>query len=349
MNSFKHSSQPVSLVSTVFNDREGLESFFLQMSAQTRHPSEIVIVDAGSKDGTWELLQAEMASERPWKLMVWQDMRCNVARGRNLAIERATHDLIASTDIGCDWDAPWLEELVSPLINNPKIEIVVGSWGVREKDLVGDWARVEFGLRWQWLQTSSLPQTQSTSRSIAYRKSLWKRLGGYPEDLSFSSDDTTFDMLIKADGACASSAPIIRCYWRRHDTLRGFLKEQYRYFLGNGEARITGRHFVLVGTRLTGEAVGFLAGVILMLTSNFRLAGAICAMLAFISVAFRFRRWIPASRRIGTMGVNYPLWRVALFETLCRVYGLRGYLRGWLRGSKSCRDCRRRLQTAGII
>jgi len=60
--------------------------------------------------GTREFLQKESAAERPWKLVLLQDPRCNVARGINLAIAAAGFEIIASTDIGCEWDPEWLEE-----------------------------------------------------------------------------------------------------------------------------------------------------------------------------------------------------------------------------------------------
>ena len=69
----------ITLVSTIYNDRSGLEKFFQDMSRQTRLPDEIVIVDAGSKDGTWELMQAEASRiDRPWKMKAIQEIRCNV-------------------------------------------------------------------------------------------------------------------------------------------------------------------------------------------------------------------------------------------------------------------------------
>jgi GT2 family glycosyltransferase len=333
----------ISLVSTVLNDREGTALFFEQMAAQTRTPDEIVIVDGGSKDGTWELLLEESRRARPWRLIASQERGCNVARGRNIAIAKAAHEMIVSTDIGCDWDKEWLEELVEPLCSDPAVEIVVGSWGVKEGDLSGPWAKTEYALKSRALQTSSTPQTQATSRSIAYRRELWDRLGGYPEDLTLAADDTVFDLFIKGVGARAASAPAIRCYWHRHESLRAFLKEQYRYFYGNGEANITGRHFVLVSARLGLEVAGLLAGIPLLAFAATRWWGIAAILISLVSISLRFRRWIPAARRLSAMAVDYPLGRVALFETLARIHGLRGWFQGWLRGAKFCRDCRARL------
>ena len=46
-----------SLIATVYNDVEGTRKFVRSMNEQTRKPDDIVILDAGSKDGTWEVLE----------------------------------------------------------------------------------------------------------------------------------------------------------------------------------------------------------------------------------------------------------------------------------------------------
>ncbi len=51
----------ISLVTTVYNDREGVKAFFESMSAQSLLPDEIVMTDAGSSDGTWELILKKSA------------------------------------------------------------------------------------------------------------------------------------------------------------------------------------------------------------------------------------------------------------------------------------------------
>ena len=74
--------------------------------------------------------------------------------------------------------------------------------------------------------------------------------------------------------------------------------------------------------------------------------GFAAVSLSLLSIGLRFRRWIPAARRLSAMAVDQPLGRVALFDTLCRVHALRGWFRGWMRGFKFCRDCRARLAQA---
>lgn len=332
----------VSLVTTVLNDCTGTKVFFNRMAEQTRPPDEIVIVDSFSKDGTWELLLDELVrTDRPWKIIAWQE-RCNVAMGRNLAITAAHHEIIASTDIGCDWDPQWLEELVAPLFNNPNIEVVIGSWAVPKEWAVSPWARTEFAFR-PSMKLEATPASQGTSRSIAYRKSAWAKLGGYPEDLTLAADDTCFDRLIKNHSLAAGATPHVRCYWHRHSQLRDFLKEEYRNFFGDGEAAINHKHFVLVGGRLGLEALAASAFIVLALFPTTLRFAPFAAIVALVSVGARLRRLRSATKSLQAEEINHPWPRLIAFEYLTKLYGLTGYARGFLRGQRHCTECRRRL------
>jgi glycosyltransferase involved in cell wall biosynthesis len=335
----------VSLVSTIFNDRAGLEKFFEAMAAQTRLPSEIVIVDAGSKDGTWELLLSEQSRpDRPWTMRALQEHRCNVARGRDLAIEAASGDVIVSTDIGCAWDPLWLEEMVLPLEKDPAVHLVNGSWAVERDDLHGPWAMVEWALKGEqkFVATATC---HCSSRAIAYRKECWKALGGYPEDLTLAADDAVYAILVEKAEVPRVGAPEVRCWWHRHETLKAFFKEAYRYGLGDGEAGIRGRDVVLIGGRLAMEAGGLVLGLVGMLPGlpGFPWWGAGFLAVALLSVGEKIFKLRGARRRLKGAGIDRPLGRLLVFTYGCKWHWLRGYTAGLKRGRIHCLDCRKRL------
>lgn len=335
------SSARISLVTTVLNDRQGVLAFFSRMEQQTRRPDEIVVVDAQSTDGTWEVLREEAArTDQPWKLLAWQES-CNVARGRNRAIAAASHEAIVSTDIGCDWEPEWLEELVAPLLAKHDVEVVIGSWAVPKDSVVTPWGKTEYAFR-PSSKLEAKPESQGTSRSIAYRKTAWKKLGGYPEDLTLAADDTCFDRLVKKHRLVSAAAPRIRCYWHRHSKLKGFLKEEWRYFYGDGEAGLHMKHFVLVGGRLAVEALGLIA-LPLCAFEAVRLPALVFVVAGAISCVTRIRRLGRAVALLRAEGVDRPWLRLIVFEYLTKCYGLAGYVRGYWRGLWHCQDIRRRL------
>ena len=331
----------ISLVTTVLNDRQGCEAFFEQMEAQTMLPDEIVIVDGGSKDGTWEFLQTYQTT-KGYTLKAIQDIGCNVARGRNMAIAESAYNIIVSTDVGCIWEAQWLSELVQPLLDNEQIEAVMGSWQVRWQDLTSDWAKVEYALLGQ-PQLIATPQSHASSRAISYRKSLWSRIGGYPEDLTLAGDDMVFALLLHQSTDRVACAPIPRCYWERPVTLQSFCKEARRNFFGGGEAGIWFKHGLFVSGRLFLEALLLISALCFFLLSQTMDIGLILVGLFLVSFIHRLIRLMPAINYLQDFNYLERWRRIVLFEYSTKFWGIIGYWKGFMTGAKNCTECRKRL------
>jgi GT2 family glycosyltransferase len=336
----------ISLVSTVFNDRSGLQHFFAAMAKQTRLPDEIVVVDAGSKDGTWELMQAEAArADRSWVMCALRVDGCNVARGRNLAVDAATGEVMVSTDIGCDWEPRWLAELAEPFERQPEVELVNGSWAVKGGEIHSEWGLAEWALKGahEFVATAT---SHSSSRSIAYRKSTWAALGGYPEDLTLAADDAVFAELIEKAAVPRVGAPEVRCWWHRHEELRGFFKEAWRYGLGDGEAGIRQKDVALIGGRILMECCCLVLGLVglLPLVPLSPWTGVVLLSVAFGSVGVKVWKMRGSVRLLRGTGVNSPLPRLLAFVYGTKWHWLRGYAVGLRRGRVHCLDCRQRLR-----
>jgi len=336
----------VTLIATVFRDLEGTKLFLERMEQQTRRPDEIVVCDAGSKDGTWELL-TEYSRTGAIPLVALQELRCRPARGRNLAIAAAKHNILAVTDIGCDWDPEWFEELVAPFETNPELEAVMGSWRVRWEDQETPWARADYALQ-GGLELRAGPGSHAANRAIAYRKDFYLRVGGLPEDLSFAADDMTLALLIQKLGKRLGAAPEPRCYWFRPQTLRSLLNEARRNFRGNGEAGMGLRYFVLVGGRLVLEAMGLLFALIGAIAGFPEALIAAALLFSFGSLALRCVRWYGTVSRFRSLGRDVSFFHLAYLDYATRWYALSGYARGLAHGSQHCAPCRGRLRSAGI-
>lgn len=332
----------ISLVTTVYNDRAGVKAFFDAMSVQTRLPDEILITDAGSNDGTWELiLEKSLEDKQGLKVIALHEKKCNVARGRNLAIEKAEGDLIVSTDIGCEWDPEWLEELVKPMMDDPSLDLVIGSWAVNHESLHGEWALTEWALKGDQ-KLNAQADSYSSSRSIAYRKHVWERLGKYPEDLTFAGDDAAFHYMIENARINRVGASVVRCYWHRHEKLKSFFKEAYRYGQGEGEAFIHRRAALLIGSRFYLELFSLLIGFIfLFLIFPLGLCLLVLGMILFLS---RVLKSLSPAGRLASKGVPHALYHILLFVYGTKWYWLKGYLEGVIVGFTKCTDSRKRLR-----
>ncbi|MCB0746307.1 MAG: glycosyltransferase [Ignavibacteriae bacterium] len=234
----------VSLVSTVFNEINNLENTISDIENQTLKPDEIIITDAGSNDGTFERLMDWNISST-MNIQVLQEKKCNVARGRNLAIAKSANDLILSTDFGCRFSPNWVENMVEIYCQNEN-KVIGGGFGVLEETLNSISAKANFILTNQY-EISFDDYFIPSSRSILYHKNVWNKIGGYCEWLTLAADDLVFGKQIKALGIPIVFSESKDVLWGRHKTAKAYKKESYRYGLGDGEAKVNSKNAILNG------------------------------------------------------------------------------------------------------
>ena len=76
-----------------------------------------------------------------------------------------------------------------------------------------------------------------SSRSIAFRKSAARGIGGYPEWLDFC-EDLVFDLRLREQGGPFAFAPDALVYFRPRRSLRQFFRQYYLYARGDGKANL---------------------------------------------------------------------------------------------------------------
>jgi cellulose synthase/poly-beta-1,6-N-acetylglucosamine synthase-like glycosyltransferase len=268
-----------------------------------------------------------------------------VARGRDIAIQHANYDLIVSTDVGCEWHPNWIEELVSPMVKDPKVEAVMGSWEIDESTLQ-DWGKVEAA----WLSSTKFiatPASHASSRSIAYTRELWKHIGGYPQDLTLAADDMVFALLLHKVARKTAATSVPRVKWGRHTKLKSYAKEARRNFFGAGEAGIWLKDFFLTGVRLLAEFILLLMGIIFILIGS-ELIGISFLLVGFLLVFLRAFKLRNAIRRLVALGEKYASIKILTFEYITKWNGLKGYAAGYLGGLRNCQDCRERLKAMAV-
>jgi glycosyltransferase involved in cell wall biosynthesis len=185
----------VTVIATVLNEAENVESLVSSLTRQTLDDLEILIVDGGSTDGTWETLQQLAATDH--RLRVIRDETCNlaaspgsIARGRNRAIEEASSAVIACADAGCQYDSQWAASLMAPILKDGAEYSLGGSYIDPVSATVWDIAAAPFlGVK----LTSEGQRKSCTTRSMGMTKDLWRRVGGFPE-VNLFGEDTLFDI-----------------------------------------------------------------------------------------------------------------------------------------------------------
>jgi glycosyltransferase involved in cell wall biosynthesis len=224
----------VSLIVTVLNAGEHLDRFLASIAAQTRMPDEVVIVDGGSSDGTVERLRAAAG------VTVIEAPGANIARGRNLAIAHASHDVIAVADADCVYDAAWLSALLAPI--EAGADVAMGTYEpVVTTFLDACVAGINLPLDPGDVDEHTF---MPSARSVAFRRQAIDAVGGYPEWLPIGEDmwvdlrwrEGAFDMRLAA-GA--------RARWRLRPTLGATWTQYFRYARGDGLAGMHPRRHAL--------------------------------------------------------------------------------------------------------
>src|SRR5271169_7182263 len=123
----------VSVAATVLNERDDIDALVESLMQQTLAPAEVIVVDGGSTDGTWERLEA--ARSKYPTLIPIRDESCSlqhspgpIARGRNVGITAASSDVVACADAGCTYHPQWLANLTAPIFNGDSEYSVGGSY-----------------------------------------------------------------------------------------------------------------------------------------------------------------------------------------------------------------------------
>lgn len=239
----------VSLITTVKDSAAHIGEFLGSLATQTRAPDEIIVVDGGSSDGTLELLrEAE-------DITLIEEPGANIARGRNVAIAAAAHDVIAVTDADCVLEPDWLEKLIEQIEAGADVSM-------------GFYLPITDGFLQECVAAVNLPTDASeidpanfmpSARSVAYRRYAIEGAGAYPEWLAIG-EDMWVSHRWRELGLDMRFAPEAVVHWRLRPTLVGTWKQYFRYARGDAQAGMyPERHALRFGV-YTGVAVALASG-----------------------------------------------------------------------------------------
>ncbi len=321
----------ISLIFTVKDEAASLPRLLDSIAAQTRAPDEIVVVDGGSRDATPDILR-DAARRLPLRII--SEPGANISQGRNAAIRAARGDIICATDAGVRLDANWVAELVRPFeekanadergklqsesISHPRESASTRVPNISADVVAGFFLADPHSVFETALAATTLPTLAEiqpekflpSSRSIAFRKSAWADVGGYPEWLDYC-EDLIFDFKLRALHRIAF-APRARVHFRPRENLRAFCRQYYQYARGDGKANLwRARHLIRYTTYL----------VVLPLTLGLIVVSPLFG-LGILTVGFAamffapFNRLIPMARGLTLVekiraGAWMPVIRVA--------------------------------------
>lgn len=234
--------QPVSIVATVLNEAEDIGRMVASLLAQKPPAAEVVIVDGGSSDGTWEWLTAAQvrSSSQATRLIAIRDESCSlkyspgpVSRGRNVAIAASQSPIIATADAGCTYAPTWLAHLTGPLVAGEARYALGGACLDPAEHTIWDVASAPF---FSIKLAPTEPTKSCTARSMAFTRELWQEIGGFPEEV-LVGEDTLFDLAARRRTR-PYFAPDAKALYRPQNTFRSAAHQLARYALSDGQAGV---------------------------------------------------------------------------------------------------------------
>ena len=276
----------VSLTLTVLNEGAYLHQLLDSIEQQTRPPDEVVICDGGSSDNTLSVIY-EYSHRLPIHILT--QTGANISTGRNTAIKAAHGDIIAVTDSGVRLAPEWLEQLIAPF-GQEKVVLAAGFF-LADAQTIFEMAMGATVL--PALDDINPASFLPSSRSVAFRKTAWEAIGGYPEWLHHS-EDVVFDLRMRERFGNFVFVPTALAYFRPRESLKSFAQQYYLYAAGDGHAGIFARlHFVRYFTYLIAVPLGLYAAL--------TVSPAIWMLGVLAELAYLRRPLIRANRLWGSL------------------------------------------------
>ena len=204
MTSSDNNSNPlVSVIIPVYNMDRYVEECVASVLASTYSPLEVILVDDGSTDDSLVTI-TRLAATNPAVTATTQP-NSGVSRARNHAIEMARGEFILPVDADDKIAPTYIEHAVGEFLSNPDVKVVTAH-GEFFGDRTGVWRLPPFDLH-------LLARRNIISACAMYRKSDWKRAGGYCEHIK-GREDWDFWIAMLKDGGTAITLDEVGFYYR---------------------------------------------------------------------------------------------------------------------------------------
>lgn len=222
-------SLPVTVLLTLYEDPRFTRTVGSLLQGR-RVPTEILVADGGSRDGTWETARELAEEEEPVRAI-----QCpgSVAETRNQALPEARGEVVAFLD--ADEVAPehWLQRLVRP-IEQDEADFTGGP--TRRLEEPKSRAEAYVNRFDRWFYDNVVPENIATlpMGNSAWRASLLEEVGGFDPRLTWGGEDYDLNLRALAAGA---RGKFLREAWVYHDqshldSVPALVRRKYDYSKG---------------------------------------------------------------------------------------------------------------------
>lgn len=207
------------VIATTFNDGKEIEAYLGYITSQTLLPTEIIIVDGGSKDDT--IAKAEAYRQHcGLNLRVITDRgRLNISQGYNVGVAEATCDMILITGVGNIYDKDFARHLVECYEGGDYDMVYCPTYGVNQNTFAKNFNSVF--LRGSKGKRYPLP----SNRAVLINKNVFAQVGYFYEHFVYAGEDTEFFMRVAVAGFKIGYTDNAKMYWYTPANLHQYFRK----------------------------------------------------------------------------------------------------------------------------
>lgn len=176
----------VSVVIPMYNAEKTILQTLASVTAQTAQPLEIIVVDDGSTDQSYKLVQNYIADYKgPIHFTLYQQANAGVSKARNEGMKRAQGDLIALLDSDDRWQAEKLTRQLEVFSAHPDIDFLGAN---RNGEHWTQWLFKKFGHLTPISARLLLYKTFFVTPTVIFKRSILAQTGYFDESQRYAEE-----------------------------------------------------------------------------------------------------------------------------------------------------------------
>ncbi len=210
----------ISVIMPVYNRVEIVKKAIDSVLNQTYKNIELIIIDDGSDDGTYELIQ-NMPDDRI--VLIKNEINQGVSKSRNIALEKSKGEYIGYLDSDNDWDKNYISAMLGAFLELSDADAVYSGQLLFKK------SKTPYAIRFSSFNKSLLRNRNYIDLNcFMHNKSIFEKFGNFDESLKRCVD---WDMIERfSNQSKIYSIPILLSnYYENNDSNRISNKSSYNY------------------------------------------------------------------------------------------------------------------------